>query len=146
MGLPAGTTAKSTTVGAPVSSAKAACTTQLTVGTAYADVVGASVSVTAYNDNAVVIVTGVFDVNVTSASAGVIAIGQCMVDGALPAPAIATHDLGTVGRHTVTQTWRAAVGAGAHTIKLQASKTAAGGTATVLTVHTTITAILIDTP
>lgn len=98
----------------------------LTMSTTATDIAGATITYTPPVAE-VVFVTGVFDFNVTTV-ANTIAIGYLLVDGsAQTATAAFKVDGGTVARGTVTQTWVISLSAAAHTLKLQAAKSASGG-------------------
>lgn len=120
----------------------AACTSNLaTSSSTAADVVGASVSLTTVQANAVAVVIGVFDM--TTTSTGGAGVGTLVVDGATQSGE-AIHGLVTsADRDTVVQVWRVTLAPGAHTLKLQGASTGAG-TVTISNTHTTITATVYD--
>lgn len=121
----------------------AACSSTLSISSATAaDIIGATITITTQQPNASVMVTGIFDITVSST--GGTGIGTCVVDGATQSGQ-APKGLVTSGdRNTVSQMWNVALAtAGSHTIKLQGAGTGAG-TAQFNTTHTTITALVLD--
>jgi hypothetical protein len=116
----------------------AACTSALTVGTAEADVVGASITFTTAGANAIYVVEGIFDVIVDAAAAGTNVLGRCAVDGA-SLGASAVYEMNAPDRGPANQIWRGTLAsAGSHTIKLLGNKSTASGVARILNINTTI--------
>lgn len=111
----------------------------LTLGTALADVPGASVTATAGGAGAVYKVRGTFDFEIQVAGAAV-GVGNLDIDGAaITGTAVFGDPAGAATmRGTVTQTWEGTVGAGSHTFKLRANKSAAAGTSRTRATNTTI--------
>jgi hypothetical protein len=107
------------------------------------DVTGATITFTTVQANASVLVIGVFDM--LTVSSGATALGTCIVDGS-GTFGEAIHFLGATGaRETVVQQWPiTGLAAGSHTIKLQAMLSAASGSCTIGSTHTTITATVYD--
>lgn len=94
----------------------------------FADITGATVTFTAYSDNASVEILGSFDMNWTTLSAGILASGRCLVDGVEPVVKQAVSDGSTVNRKTVSlPPIMTTVTRGQHVAQLQARKTAAAG-------------------
>lgn len=98
----------------------------LALSTTPTDVPGATTSFT-MADAGWVTVHGNFDMNVTASGVGA-AVGSVVVDGVSVAGAVWAPT--TTGRGPAPAFNRVQLTAGAHTAKCQASKTAAGGTAT----------------
>ena len=121
---------------------EARCSSTLGLTTSYADVAGTSLTFTTRSANAAIQVTAVFDFELT-AGAGA-ALGRPLLDGATLSSATAVL-IEAANRGTVAQVYAATIAAkGNHTLKLQASKTGAGGTGQAFTPHTGWTAVLID--
>lgn len=99
-----------------------------TFTTTEADSVGATVTFTTATA-AKVVVNGVGDFEVTSASAAIVAIGRLNVDGSTVTGAQEMHlRADSLGRATVAGLWDFNVsGAGSHTVKLRLLKSGAGG-------------------
>lgn len=88
--------------------------------------VGVSVAVTV-RGSAVLLVDAVFDFDVTGSGVG-ICVGTLVVDGAAQ-PKVCHFSPATTGRGSATQVYVLTVGAGDHTLKLQARKTINAGAA-----------------
>lgn len=124
----------------------AAATSSLTLTTTVTDIAGATVSITTAVPNTVVVVMGVFDIFASNTTASDVAIGVLDVDGTAQAASALFEALvtgTTAHRATVAQTWRVTLAAaGAHTLKLRASKSAnTAGSYSAQTTHTTITVL-----
>lgn len=110
-----------------------AATSALTLTTSNQDVPSASVSIT-LADAATRLVVAVFDFDVSVSGVGV-CVGDVFVDGAA-LPSEALFAAATTGRLTASVVNIVSLAAGTHTIKMQARKTVASGTATVSASHT----------
>lgn len=106
-----------------------ACTSALTVTTAtYADITGASITLTTTADNAIYIAEAVFDCNVTGTSTTSLMVARLLVDGVVDS-GIAVYAMDTLDRSTIAMRWRGfLVAAGSHTLKIQGANTGAAGT------------------
>lgn len=123
----------------------AACTLATTVGTAAADVTGASITFTTTTAGAKVHATWAIDNNITVAGAGVVAIGFLSIDGTDDNNRQALCSLDDVHRLTITQhNLITLVSAGSHTIKLRCQKTGAGGTDQLQAGHTNLNLIVYE--
>lgn len=107
---------------------RTSATSALTLGTSYADIVGATTTFTP-NTAEKVVITGIFDINYTVAGAAD-ALGQLLVDGVAETPVARLNVAATVtGRATIMQQWVVSLTAAAsHTLKLQGAKSAAAAT------------------
>lgn len=117
---------------------RTAATTALTLGTVYADIVGATTTFTP-NTAETVVVTAIFDMNYTVAGAAD-ALGQLVVDGVAETPVARLNVASTVtGRVTISQRWVVSLTAAvSHTLKLQGAKSAAAATIIVESANTGI--------
>jgi hypothetical protein len=122
-------------------SGTAVAASPLTVGTTAADVAGCSISLVVAGTNAFVEVTMVFDVQTTVTTSNNVFLGTLLIDGVGGFPEAHADD--RESRITVSQTVRAGLAAGSHTLKLQAAKTP-GGSFTAMASHTTLTVTLFD--
>jgi hypothetical protein len=138
----AGARIKAATTPAPYV-VSAAASAPLTTAAGPFDLVGATITITTANANAVVMVCGVFDI-LTASAANIAALGTCVVDGAVQ-PGQAIHVVVTAqARETVAQNWNVSLPtAGNHTIKFQGA-CVGGGSATFNMTHTTLTALVLD--
>lgn len=121
----------------------AACTVSLpTSSSTPANLVGAAITITTAQPNAVVQVVGVFDMTV--GSPGGFGIGTLVVDG-VTQPAQAIKGLDTAGdRVTAAQAWTVPLAtAGSHTFQLQGSGSSPGPV-TFGSTHTTINMTVFD--
>lgn len=121
----------------------AACSVNLpTASATAADIVGATVTVTTAQPNAVAMVTGIFDMVCTSTGGN--GVGTCVVNGATQTRQ-AIHDLATAAaRGSVAQVWTVPMATpGSYTIKLQGLSSAGGGV-TFNSTHTALTALVLD--
>jgi len=119
----------------------AGATVDLTLGTVAADIAGATTTATVVGTTDVFLVHAVFDFDVTTASAGVLAIGELVVDGTAKAVQ-SVQGMTTLNRSTVSQQWRiTGITAGARIFKLRAFKTAVGGACVARATQTTITVL-----
>lgn len=124
--------------------ANAPSTSALSTGSATAaNVPGCSVTITTVNANAVVQVTGIFDITTTTAGSST-AVGTLVVDGSTQSGE-ATHQLVTTSdRDSVAQVWNVPLAtAGSHTFTLQGATTG-GGLATFNFPHTTLNMLVLD--
>jgi hypothetical protein len=115
----------------PVTYGPAVCDVALTRTTAtYADVSGCEITFDTETDGATVVMTGVFDAAVGTASAGTDMNGQTVLDG-VAEPVLAKHQMDTLDRDSVTSVNRNTIStAGSHTVKLQGALSAAAGSGT----------------
>jgi hypothetical protein len=122
----------------------AAASSGLTIGSATAaDIPGATITITTAQPNAVVQVSGVFDI-LTVTAGNIAAVGTCVVDGATQAGQAIFVIITSNSRATVAQNWNVALAAaGSHTIKFQGA-TSPGVSATFNATHTTLTALVLD--
>lgn len=123
----------------------APCTSALTSSsTTLTDIPGCTVTFTTANPNASVLVTGIFDIDVAT-SGGSVALGYCVVDGAVQ-NGQATQQLATTAtRNTCAQVWNVSLPtAGTHTIKLQGALSVAVGSAVYETTHTNLNLLVLD--
>lgn len=129
----------------PFAVAAAASGTLTATTTTVTDITGATVTFNTVQGAANVLIWGIFDITTSVAAGTTVAVGHCSVDG-VDQTAQALHELTTAnGRETVAQIWTATLsGSGAHTIKLRGALSAASGTATFGSPHTTITAQVYD--
>lgn len=124
-----------------------ACSADLTLTNATQDVAGCSTTVAVVGANALAIVIGTFDGNVSVSSAGILMQGKCALDGTAQSAVALLKDNGANTRATVAQTWTLPLVTGSHIIKLQASKSGgAGGTHVFQSVHTNMTVLVVDLP
>jgi hypothetical protein len=139
----AGSRVKAANTPAPYFMNAAASAPVTVTTTSPTDVTGATITFTTVQANASVLVIGVFDM--LTVSSGATALGTCIVDGS-GTFGEAIHFLGATGaRETVVQQWPiTGLAAGSHTIKLQAMLSAASGSCTIGSTHTTITATVYD--
>ncbi len=102
----------------------AACSAALTATTStYADITGASVTLTTDTDNAVYMATAVFDMNVLATSTTILMVGRMQIDGVTDS-GIAVYAMDALTRATVTMQWHGTISsAGSHTFKLQGALT-----------------------
>lgn len=127
----------------------AAASANLTLGTSPADITGASVSVTTQGISAIGVAIGTISFGISVGSAGTYLNGNVLVDGVSQSGngSILCPADSTCAFHTITRAWSFALSTpGAHTIKLQAQKSAAGPTATAQLQHTGLTVIVLDMP
>lgn len=123
------------------------CSSSVTIGTALADVTGATVTFTTATASALAVIIWTGDFNTTVAGAGVIALVQTNTDGVDYAPRQLLRDLNATGRITLSQRLRLTLGAaGSHTIKLRTQKTGAGGTVQLGVDHTGLTVTVHENP
>lgn len=112
--------------------------------TSYADVPGTSVAITTATDNVEFVMVIAVDFEVTAAGA-VVCEGIGVLDGTVIESGQAANLAEQATRATVGQTYRGVIAtAGAHTLKLQAKKTGASGTANANSGHTGFVALLLD--
>jgi hypothetical protein len=106
-----------------------ACTASLTVTTAtYADITGASITLTTQADNAIYMAEAVFDCNVTGTSTTSLMVGRLLVNGVADS-GISVYAMDTLDRSTIAMRWRGTLAAtGSHTLKLQGANSGAAGT------------------
>lgn len=99
---------------------EAPATSPLAVATAtYADIPGASLTITTETTGATYKAIGIFDCNVATTSPTILMVGRLLVDG-VGAEGIAIYAMDTADRATIAMTWRGSLGAaGSHTLKLQ---------------------------
>lgn len=116
-----------------------ACTanTALAVGPGFTAITGASVTVTAGANGALLKIKAVWDMNWTVAAAGNFGVGQVTVDG-VAQTGNGISDGIAVNRKTVEQNYTAIIAAGTHTVAMLGQKTGAGGTLTAQATHTTL--------
>lgn len=121
----------------------AAASGNLTTGSSTpADIPGATITITTVQNNASVLVNGVFDI-MTATAANVAAIGTCLVDGAVQTAEAIRIIVTAQTRETVAQNWPISLPTpGSHTIKFQGA--CGGGSATFNQTHTTLTALVLD--
>lgn len=120
----------------------ARATSTLALTTSYADIAGTSLTFTTVSADALMQLTTIFDFELTALSGA--GLGRPLLDGGTLGTQTAVL-LEAANRATVAQVYTATIAAaGSHTLKLQASKTGAGGTSNALTPHTGWTAVLID--
>lgn len=131
----------------PITTTSAAASATLSATTTEQDISGATVAVTTQAANAKAIVIGVFNMRVVSASASAQVNGFLNVDGTtITAPVARLLSTTNSTRTTCVQCWEVTLpAAGAHTLKLRANISAAGGTYEILQPDTTITAMVIET-
>lgn len=127
-------------------SASKPATGTLTLSTSDQDVAGCSLTFTLAGAHGFAHVTGAFDFQPTSSSAGVNAVGKLLADASTQTEQAIWTDNGASSRETVSQSWVVPLGAGSHTLKLRASKTSALGTHVANTSHTNMTVLIFDLP
>jgi hypothetical protein len=110
----------------PVGANDYVATASLVATTTPTDITGCTVTFTPDVQERV-IVTGVFDVDISVASTAA-AVGNLVVDGVTQTESAIFRQNTAAGRATVTQKWIVALTAASHTLKLQGSKSAALGT------------------
>jgi hypothetical protein len=106
-------------------------------------ITGASVTFSTTGLHAFGLVFSVFDIQNTSA--GTDANMYTFIDGVL-SDALALKYCGVADRNTVMQVIPTPLPPGSHTIALAAGKSVNTGTLTINTVHTTVTALVVDLP
>jgi hypothetical protein len=95
--------------------------------TTYADIVGATVTVTTTAPNAHFKAEAVLDASVGATSATNLMVGRLVVDGTPDSGGLAVYGMDTQDRATVAQQWTGVLpAAGSHTLKLQGACTASG--------------------
>lgn len=116
----------------------------LTLATGFNDVVGASVTFTTVNPNALILILGNGAFTITTGTATGIAIIQALVDGAI----LGSNGLfpaAAVGRGTTTTIEVDTIAApGSHTVKLQARKNLAGAVGTADATNTKVVVLVLD--
>lgn len=102
----------------------AACSSALTATTStYADITGASITLTTETDNATYVARGVFDMNVLATSTTILMVGRMQVDSVTDS-GIAVYAMDALTRATVAMEWQGTIAsAGSHTFKLQGALT-----------------------
>ncbi len=102
----------------------AACSSALTATTStYADITGASITLTTETDNATYTAHAVFDMNVLATSGTILMVGRMQVDSVTDS-GIAVYAMDALTRATVAMSWRGTIAsAGSHTFKLQGALT-----------------------
>lgn len=113
----------------------------LVLTTAAQDIPNASVLISAAIPESLLVVAS-FDFQATVAGVGTYLLGQLAVDGTNQGP-IAAGDALAIGRATATGVWVVNVGAGNHTLSLNAFKSNANGTVQVNSTQCRIAAIRI---
>lgn len=115
-----------------------AATGPLNLGTALADVPGASIPLTTATAGALFEAIATFDMNISTAgTAGQLAEGHLDVDG-VDQTRRALKNMAVVDRITVTQTWSGILSAaGNHTFKLRGIK-GSSGAASIIQIHTAL--------
>lgn len=109
----------------------------LTLSTSLQDVVGATLSL----DAGTYIIIGVFDMNISTTGCGLLE-GYLDVGGTAQTGRARFGDPAVAHEATVTQAWLVTIASSPTTVKLQAKKGSAGGTAGVVTVNTLIAAFI----
>ncbi len=118
----------------------ARATGNLTLTTSVQDVPGATITVSTSAANAIYVVTGVFDCDVTSYSGDPAILGGLYVDGAGVTGSAVWLGRATAWRVTAAGTWSGTLASsGSHTLKLVANKNVNAGTYTVLSGSTALT-------
>lgn len=140
----AGQTFKAANVPAPYVTDQNASADTTVSGTTLTDLTGATLTVTTRTAAATVEIVGTFDMQVVTTGTA-IATGHCNVDG-VDQPRQATASMTTTGqRGTNSQTWKATLsGTGAHVIKLQGMLSAASGSMTFKSTHTSLSVTVFD--
>lgn len=118
-----------------------ACTVALSLTGTPQDVAGCSKTFTMVNANGHAVCFATFDSSNTVTTSNNVGVGKLVVDGVTQNGEAHWDD--RVSRVTAYQSWTVPLGAGSHTIKLQAS---GGGTMQVQTIHTKLTVIVFDLP
>jgi hypothetical protein len=113
----------------------------LVLGTAAADVPGATVTFTVTRSNAGALAMTVFAFNPSGSTAD--AAGLLLVDGVSQAR-VAARNMAASQQQPATQFHRVPLAVGAHTLRLQALKTTATGTVTAIAAETYLGILLID--
>lgn len=126
----------------------------VTINNAVADIPGVSLNFSVKNPNALAIVSGVIDFNISVAAAGALALGTLLLDGSTILNSLSSVqqiicDLTTIGRKTLMQSWLVELGlAGNHNLKMQSNKNTASGTVVMnsgaAVAHTGMTILLLD--
>lgn len=128
---------------APIRVLSAQATADYTITTTRADITGCTKTFTTRVPSAVAHITGAFDFDAVATGYGAL-VGYCEIDGIVKNEAALFIASAAGERFTVNQTWEHTFAAsGSHTIKLQANKSVAGGTAIARNPHTAFTSILI---
>jgi hypothetical protein len=128
------------------SSTSKPCTSTLTLTTTVQDVAGCTLTFTLAGAHGFALVVGTFDFQPTATSAGNIAIGALMADATTQSQQVIWSDNGANSRGTLSQSWVVPLAAGSHTLKLRASKVAAGGTHVANSSHTNMSVLIVDLP
>lgn len=132
---------------APIKLFQGKATATLTLTTSFADIVGATVTLTTTGANAIYIAVASFDAFLSAAGAGVAFLGHLIIDGVAHPDGGALFTQQTTGdRATISGTWMGTLAsAGSHTLKLQGRKDTASGTLQFIGNSTMFTLIVIET-
>jgi hypothetical protein len=118
------------------------CSSSATITTTATDVAGCTVSFTLTGGSSVVIVNGIFAVG-TSVAAATVATGTLVVDG-VTATGQAIKDGNSIDSFPAAQIWLPTLAAGAHTLKLQISKTVNVGTMSIGITDSILSVLVFD--
>lgn len=119
-------------------------TSALSTGSATpGNIPGCSITITTVNANAVVMVTGIFDITTTTSGTST-TVGTLVVDAATQSGEATWQLVTNTARGSVAQVWNVSLAtAGSHTFTLQGATTG-GGLATFNFPHTTLNMLVLD--